>query len=114
MIDTKTKRRRYGAALKAQILAECNQSGMSVARVAMAHGINANLVHKWRRQATACAAPVTIPPMGGFIPLPMAPVRASNTADIRLELQRGPISVNVCWPMAAAAECAHWLREVLR
>ncbi|RJG02043.1 hypothetical protein D3878_11010 [Noviherbaspirillum sedimenti] len=40
MTDTKIRRRRYGAALKAHILAECEQPGMSVARVAMAHGIN--------------------------------------------------------------------------
>jgi hypothetical protein len=31
--------------LKAQILAECDQEGASVAKVAMAHGINVNIVH---------------------------------------------------------------------
>lgn len=41
------KRRRYGAELKAQILAEWAAPGASVARVTMAHGINANIVHGW-------------------------------------------------------------------
>ena len=45
------KRRRYSPQLKAQILAECDVPGASVAKVAMAHGINANLVHGWRKLA---------------------------------------------------------------
>jgi len=114
MTDTKIQRRRYGAALKAQILAECEQPGMSVARVAMAYGINANVVHKWRRQSLARGTPVTMSAMNGFISVPLAPATSSGAADIRLELRRGPVSVAVSWPMAAATECAHWLREVLR
>jgi hypothetical protein len=34
----------YGAELKVQILAECDRPGASVAKGAMAHGINANIV----------------------------------------------------------------------
>jgi transposase len=42
------KRRRYTAAFKAQILAECDQPGASVAGVAIRHQLNPNLVQKWR------------------------------------------------------------------
>jgi transposase len=41
------KRRRYAPELKAQILAECEAPGASVAKVAISHGINANIVHGW-------------------------------------------------------------------
>ena len=44
-------RRRYGDELKAQVLAECDAPGASVAKLAMAHGINANVVHRWRQLA---------------------------------------------------------------
>jgi transposase len=54
--DKTAKRRRYGAQLQAQILAECEAPGASVARVAMSHGINANIVHSWRRRARAGTA----------------------------------------------------------
>ena len=47
----KIPRRRYSAELKAQILSDCAQPGASVASVALLHGINANIVHKWRRPA---------------------------------------------------------------
>lgn len=36
----KNSRRRYGAELKQQILAQCAEPGASVASIAMAHGIN--------------------------------------------------------------------------
>ena len=42
-------RRRHDDALKHRVLDECRQPGASVARVALSHGLNANLVHKWRR-----------------------------------------------------------------
>ncbi len=42
-------RRVHDAQLKSKVLAECSQPGASVSAVALAHGLNANLVHKWRR-----------------------------------------------------------------
>ncbi|MCA6218565.1 transposase [Ideonella sp. B7] len=44
-------RRRYSAAMKALVVAACDQPGASVAKVAMAHGINANVVHRCHRPA---------------------------------------------------------------
>jgi transposase len=43
------RRRRYSNEMKAQVLAECDAPGASVAKVAMSHGINANVVHGWRK-----------------------------------------------------------------
>lgn len=104
-------RRRHSATLKAQVLAECAKPEASVARIAMAHGLNANLVHKWRRLASA---PVPEP---SFIALPLAPPApaVSPTAqDVHIELHRGPLAVKVTWPVSAAPACAAWLRELLR
>ena len=42
-------RRVHDAQLKSKVLAECSQPGASVSAVALTHGLNANLVHKWRR-----------------------------------------------------------------
>ena len=49
--DQNFKRRQYSAQLKSQVVGECEVPGASVARVAMAHGINANVVHSWRQIA---------------------------------------------------------------
>lgn len=47
--DEARARRVHDAQLKSKVLAECGRPGASVSAVALAHGLNANLVHKWRR-----------------------------------------------------------------
>lgn len=44
------KRRFYSPELKAQVVAQCRADGASIAAVALAHGINANIVHRWLRE----------------------------------------------------------------
>jgi transposase len=105
----KIVRRRHSAELKAQVLGECAQPGASVARVAMSHGINANIVHKWRRLAGA--APV---PAASFVPVSLPAPACATAADIRIELRRGATSMIITWPTAAASDCAAWMRELLR
>jgi len=34
--------------------------------------------------------------------------------ESRIELQRGATAFKVAWPSTAAADCAAWLRELLR
>jgi transposase len=106
----KLPRRRHSGDLKAQILAECAQPGASVASVAMSHGINANVVHKWRRQVGAKSAPAAV---AAFVPVALPP-QPPAAADIRIELHRGSATLHVCWPVTAAAECAAWMRELLK
>ena len=115
-----TPRRHHAAELKARVLAACDEPGASVAAIARAHELNANLVHKWRRGV----APMTRPPAlsgaahvaGEFIALALPSREAVPTAppDIRIELRRGATSVAVSWPLAAAEQCAAWLRHWLR
>src|SRR4051812_22962853 len=65
MTSEQTARRgRYSNEMKVQVLAECEVPGASVAKVAMSHGINANVVHGWRRFATAGMGEVS----GSFTP----------------------------------------------
>src|SRR3978361_2150447 len=40
-------RRRYDPASKQRLVEACLQSGVSVARLALQHGVNANLLRKW-------------------------------------------------------------------
>lgn len=107
------KRRRYSRGLRAQILAECDAPGASVAKVAMAHGINANILHGWRKLARAVAAPVARPE---FVPVAVAPAAQvrSDERSIELELRRGTVTIKLLWPMGAAVELATFTRELLR
>jgi transposase len=96
------KRRRYSRELKAQIVAECEAPGASVARVAMAHGVNANVVHGWRQLARAASrdgvrpvAPTPVSASQVFLPVKLAPPPPTPKpapAAVVVELQRGPLT----------------------
>jgi transposase len=56
----RTGRRTYTAAYKLDVVRRCSEPGASVAAVAMAHGINANLVRRWivrHQRASLTATP---------------------------------------------------------
>ena len=107
-------RRRYSADAKARVLAECDEPGTSVAKVAMAHGINANVVHRWRQLARESAVAIKSG-SGEFVPVTL-PAQPDMTppGDIQIQLRRGATAMTVVWPVSAATECAAWMRELLR
>jgi transposase len=109
-------RRQHGEELKAKVLAACAQRGASVAKVALDHGLNANLVHRWRRLAQGRErGGHAVQRIGEFVAVPMASVQGPPAPEeIRIEVRRGSLVVSVSWPMSAAAHGAAWLRELLR
>lgn len=140
--DKPRARRVHDAQFKAKVLAECRQPGASVAAVALAHGLNANVVHKWRRgqglqraglmdDATAQVPQGAVEPAASlqFVPIPLsapgkpheaaaAPWPAEALAQpasaqlLQIELRRGANQVTVRWPATQAAQCTQWLREL--
>ncbi|MBP5058266.1 transposase, partial [Pseudomonas chlororaphis] len=72
------ERKSYSKSFKAQVVHECQQPGVSVAAIAMSHGINANVVRRWlplyRDQQT-----VALP---AFIPLKVEPQRKTEALAI--------------------------------
>jgi transposase len=122
-------RRRHSAQLKRLVLEECAAPGASVAKVAMLHGLNANIVHGWRKLARERDGGAVSPPrpssllvktaasasMPQFVPVSMAQTTSPPAlADIQIELRRGATAMKITWSIAAAAECASWMRELLR
>ncbi|HZX15895.1 MAG TPA: transposase [Pseudomonas sp.] len=120
------RRRVHSDAFKAGAVAACVQPGMSMAAVAMAQGINANLLRRWVHEAemkprsdvvradvvvgAAAREPKTV-----FVPVSLPPsAPPAQIPDIRIELRRGPTTVTVTWPAGAASDCAVWMRELLR
>ena len=125
------RRRRYGEDLKRQILAECQAEGASIAKVAMSHGINANIVHSWRKRMRSSQAqplqtqagiapeprghqraePVAAP---AFVPLSIEAQAPALPQSIGIELRRGALSMTLNWPLSAAVELTNFARGLLR
>jgi transposase len=113
------RRRLHSAQFKAELVQACRGTGVSIAAVALAHGVNANLLRRWVNEAERGGTAVTVrPPAPRSMPTPaFVPLKVEQPAvpqDIHIELQRGTTTVTVSWPAAAAAECAAWMRELLR
>jgi transposase len=129
-----SQRRVHGAEFKAQVLQECGRPGASVAAVALAHGLNVNLVRKWLvgrgLKRAGLAAPRQVAgatPAMQFVPVELADARViepaavgdagaqrSTAAEslIHIELRRGGAQLTVRWPSSQAAACAAWLSEL--
>jgi transposase-like protein len=117
------RRRKHSDEFKATVVAQCSRPGVSIARVALRHGLNANLLRKWvvngERAGTSIEPVPTEPKLiesvsPQFVAVPIDAPSAAPSGAIEVELRRGQIHVKVSWPMSASAECGAWLRELLR
>jgi transposase len=118
------RRRTHSAEFKAKVVSACRQPGVSIAAVALANGLNANLLRRWvvteeraqpaNRIETVSAPPARSGENGAFLPVQLEPRAVATTQEISIELRRSATVVKVGWPLAAAADCAAWLRELLR
>lgn len=121
--------RRHSDEFKSRVIELARQGHGSVAAVALANGLNANMLRRWVREAEltdAASAPVgaqAVMRAPAFVPVmladlgnraPGAPepsIAASAPERLTLEIRRGATSVSACVPMDVRS--AAWLREVL-
>ena len=113
-------RRRYSREFKERILAECLQPGESLAAVAVRHGLNPNMVHKWRKslQRPAQGEFIRLPAPGAEAPGPAsepAARRVTNQRDtIRMEVPTPQGHLVVHWPVSQLPQSIAWLRALTR
>ena len=110
------RRRVHSDEFKADTVAAASQPGVSMASVALARCINANLLRRWVREAempSTTAPAKSMPAAPTFLPVQL-PGPVTPVGEIRIDVRRGATTITVAWPMAAATECASWMRELLR
>lgn len=78
ILNTPLVRQRYSREFKRQIVEQSLSPGTSIAAVAQRHGVNANLLHKWRwSYRHGELGPITA--SSTLLPVPIiAPVRLAN------------------------------------
>ena len=108
------RRRRHSLEFKARVVAACQEPGVSVARVALDHGLNDNMVRRWIKAAKP--GPTMARP--DFVPLalPASPAAApAVTAEdvIRIEVPRADGAITITWPASQADRAVSLLRELL-
>ena len=129
----KKPRRTFTAEFKHQLIQQCQQPDTSVAKVAMQHQINANLLHKWIRQSRSMVPPLTISsiPQTDFLPVILHPTPVKQeappppvpekkaTAHIRIPLhdEQGSVRdqmIEIEWPVESATELLLLLQGLIK
>lgn len=118
------KRRRHADEFKRQVVDACLQPGVSMAAVALANGLNANLVRRWVNDlgsgplvnavSVRSDAARTPPPPPTLVPVTVSLPDVAPSGEIKIEIHRQDTVVQVTWPVAQAVVCAQWLCELLR
>ncbi|WP_407491404.1 IS66-like element accessory protein TnpA [Acinetobacter baumannii] len=137
VIDTaptlKKPRRTFTAEFKHQLIQQSQQPDTSVAKVAMQHQINANLLHKWIRQSRSMVPSLTISsiPQIDFLPVILHPTPVKQeappppvpekkaTAHIRIPLhdEQGSVRdqmIEIEWPVESATELLLLLQGLIK
>jgi transposase len=100
----KIKRRSFTEEFRRRVVAETERPDASIAGIALGHGINANVVHKWRQRLLGpsrpapkkptreALIPIAVVPDG---PMPIESVRAATEpmGSLKIELPRARIEV---------------------
>ncbi len=124
---TSRRHRRHSVEFKAQAVEACMQPGVSIAAVALANQLNANMLRSWvkahrdqhgtdiltndradpEREMTHCHAST-------LVPVAIEVADAKGSSDIQIEIHRQQTVFQIAWPISQAAACAGWLRDLLR
>lgn len=121
-------KRTYSAETKAELLAACGAPGASIAAVASAHGMNANVLHRWLKASSKLSKPLggdactgatavdtTNPNMTTFIPVPLLTKPTEPVErEIKVEVRKGGLVMTITWPMSAASDFARWSAAFLK
>jgi transposase len=118
-------RRRYTEEFKKQAIEACLQPGISMASVALANGLNANLLRRWvteRQEEAAGTAilpdqhPLEIaePTPPGLLPITVVMPETPPSGEIKIEIHRSQMLISITWPVSQSTSCADWLRDLLR
>ena len=112
--STTRQRRYHSPEFKASVVALC-QPGVSTSGVALAHGVNANLLRRWVKQFRNDGLSVPAArPVNTMIPISVSPVdESARCPNIEIALAKGGAKAEIRWPAEEAEALGRWLSSWL-
>jgi transposase len=113
---TKRTRRSHSEEFRRRVIEEASAAGASVAGVALANGLNANLLRKWLKASgrTGVVPVVRAAPEQTVIPVTVIEKSSDAGGEVRLDIRRGGLNVQMAWPLSELAKLNAMLNELLR
>ena len=107
------KRRQYTPEFKAQLVAESQNPGASVSRIALDNDLNANLLRRWIKESKQVGQQLS----PAFVPINFPAVAnptVQKSNSIRIEIPQPGGAIVVEWPTEQAHQCTMFLRSLLQ
>ena len=118
VLPGRRRRRSYSADFRAQVVQACQGPGVSIASVALANGMNANLLRRWvtdRERTQALQSVKTQRPVqtiaGQFVPVALS---GPDNEHEPIRIRKGSVSIAMSLPAALVKESGALLRELLK
>ncbi len=126
---TRRTHRTYTREFKAELVTACQVPSASIAALAGAHGMNANVLHRWLKEhaRSGCHGQPSIEgntsrssvalrsQAPAFIPVHLpAPAPEPLAQTIKVELRKGALTMSITWPISASADFASWAASILK
>lgn len=113
--SVRRRRRRHSREFKARVVAASQQPGASVSGIALANGLNANLVRRWIKEAKA-KGPLAPTPQFVALTSPEEGPKIERTGSdlVRITLPRVGGAVVIEWPSSEPTSCAAFLQALVR
>ena len=125
---TRRTHRTYTREFKAELVAACRVPGASIAAVAGAHAMNANVLHRWLKEHahSGChgqpdsgnanlSSVVLQQRVPAFIPVQLsAPDPGPEAQAIEVDIRKGTLTMRIKWPTSAGADFASWAASILK
>lgn len=110
--SVKKKRRIYSDDFKCELVQKCSHPHVSIASVALQHGINTNLLNRWVKQASRKDSIPNLKTVQGFIALPMTAAPANQEICFKIHLQTSSQVIQLTWPVTEMKALATLIREL--
>ena len=113
-------KRHHCSEFRQRVIEAALEPGASVAGVALANGLNANLLRKWIKASGTIARQGKIRMVqepGAVTALPVrieAPAIGEEQQNIRLDIRRGGTAIQMAWPTAEIGKLGALLQDLLR
>ena len=126
--STRRTHRTYSRQFKAELVAAAKQPGASIAALALQHGMNANVLHRWLKEheqdarhqlvgLSSSGESLARSPVPAFIAIKLptaAQAHEPTASEIKVELRKGAVSMILTWPASAVDDFAQWTRAILK
>lgn len=114
IMPIKRVRRSYSAEFKTELVKASQQPGVSLAALALHHGLNANLLRRWVREHEREGKHIATQTDTSMHFVPVSLPAAVSSQSCQLQMQGKDIQVTLSVPVHQLEQCAGLLLRLLR